>query len=118
MKRLSRLFSAWKGGSGRRGAPPPPDPSQPMRVDARGEKLVDVLTSASGDRRVGITRDGAGLYRLRVETWAPDWDAMGIATWFQASDDGAFTDSLEKARSLAAERLRSADLEPANEPDA
>lgn len=108
MKRLTRLFSAWKGGPGRRGAPPPPDASHPIRVDVRGEKLVEVVTSPAGDLRIGITRDGAGLYRLRVETWAPDWDAMGVATWFQASDDGTFTDSLERARSLAAEHLRAA----------
>lgn len=105
MKRLTRLFRAWRGGPGRRGAPPPPDPSQPIRVDLRGEKIVEVLTSASGDRRVGITRDGSGMYRLRVETWAPDWEHMGVATWFQSGHEGSFTDSLERARSLAAEAL-------------
>jgi hypothetical protein len=77
-----------------------------MRVDQRGEKIVEVLTSATGDRRVGITRDASGIYRLRVETWAPDWEHMGIATWFQRGHEGSFTDSLERARSLAAEALR------------
>jgi hypothetical protein len=105
MKRLTRLFKAWKGGSGRSGAPPPPDLSQPIRVDIRGEKIVEVLTSATGDRRVGITRDASGIYRLRVETWAPDWEHMGVATWFQSGHEGSFTDSLERARSLAAEAL-------------
>jgi hypothetical protein len=105
MKRLTRLFRAWKAGSGRSDAPPPPDLSQPIRVDLRGEKIVEVLTSATGHRRVGITRDGSGIYRLRVETWAPDWEHMGIATWFQSGHEGSFTDSLERARSLAAEAL-------------
>ena len=106
MKRLTRLFRAWKGGSERSDAPPPPDPSQPIRVDGGGEKIVEVVTSATGDRRVGITRDGSGIYRLRVETWAPDWEHMGVATWLQNDLEGGFTDTLEKARSLAADALR------------
>ena len=106
MKRLTRLFSAWKGGSGGRGPAPPPDPSQPFRIDGRGEKLVEVSTSGSGQCRVGITRDSAGIYRLRVETWAPDWEHMGVATWLQRGSEGSFTDSLERARELAAECLR------------
>jgi hypothetical protein len=105
-RRLTRLFAAWKGGSGGRGPAPPPDPSQPIRIDGRGEKLVEVVTSASGHRRVGITRDGAGLYRLRVEAWAPDWDDLGVATWIQSDSEGSFADSLERARELAAECLR------------
>jgi hypothetical protein len=105
LKRVTRLFKAWKGGGGRRGGPPPPDPSQPIRVDRRGEKVVEVMTSPSGDRRVGITRESSGLYRLRVETWAPDWEHMGVATWFQSGDEGLFAEDLERARSLAAETL-------------
>ena len=105
MKRLTRLFKAWKGASRSHGPPPPPDPSQPLRIDLRGEKLVEVLTSSTGDRRVGITRDGSGIYRLRVETWAPDWEHMGVATWIQSGHEGSVTDSLERARSLAAEAL-------------
>jgi hypothetical protein len=105
MKRLTRLFKAWKGSPGRSAGPPPPDLSQPIRVDVRGEKIVEVLTSATGDRRVGITRDASGIYRLRVETWAPDWEQMRVATWLQSSHEGSFTDSLERARSLAREAL-------------
>ena len=105
MKRLTRLFTAWKGVSTSSSAPPPPDLSQPIRVDRGGEKVVEVLTSAAGDRRVGITRDGSGLYRLRVEAWAPDWETMRVATWIQSSHEGNFADSLERARSLAAETL-------------
>jgi hypothetical protein len=67
--------------------------------------VVEVLTSAAGDRRVGITRDGSGIYRLRVETWAPDWQTLRVATWLQSNHEGSFTDSLERARSLAAEIL-------------
>jgi len=106
MKRLTRLFSAWRGSGGGRGTAPPPDLTQPVRIDGRGEKLVEVLTSASGDCRVGITRDGAGIYRLRVETWAPDWEHVGVATWLQRGSEGSFADSLERARELAAEHLR------------
>jgi hypothetical protein len=105
VKRLTRLFTAWKRRSGRSGAPPPPDPSQPVRVDSKGEKIVEVLASANGGRRVGITRDASGIYRVRVETWAPDWEHLGVATWFQSGDEGSFADSLERARSLAAEAL-------------
>ena len=105
MKRLTRLFKAWKGSSGRSAAPPPPDLSQPIRVDLRGEKIVEVLTSSTGDRRVGITRDASGIYRLRVETWAPDWEHLGIATWIQSSQEVTYADSLERARSLAREAL-------------
>jgi hypothetical protein len=100
---MKRLFTAWRGGSAERGAMPPPDSTQPVRVDRSGEKLVEVLTSAGGHRRVGITRDGPGIYRLRVETWAPDWDTLGVATWIQSEHEGALADSLEQARSLAAE---------------
>ena len=74
-------------------------------MDGRGEKIVEVLISAAGNRRVAITRDGAGIYRLRVETWAPDWEHIGIATWFQSGHEGSFADSLERARLLAAESL-------------
>jgi hypothetical protein len=77
-------------------------------VDRGGEKVVEVLTSATGDRRVGITRDSSGLYRLRVETWAPDWEHLGVATWLQSGHEGSVTDSLERARSLAAEALEAA----------
>jgi hypothetical protein len=103
MSRMKRLFSAWRGGSAGRGAPPVPDSSQPVRVDGPGEKLIEVVTSAAGDVRVGITRDRAGLFRLRVETWAPDWESMGVATWLQRGDQGNVADSLEHARALAAE---------------
>jgi hypothetical protein len=106
MGRVKRLFSAWKGGSGGRGAPPPPDPGQPIRIDTAGEKLVEVLTSPDGRCRIGITRDRAGIFLLRVETWAPDWDDLGVATWLQRDNEGAFADSLEHARSLAREHLR------------
>src|SRR4030095_1602784 len=105
MKRLKRLVTAWKGHGAPGTAPPPPDQSQPVRVDGRGEKIVEVLTSKSGTRRVAITRDGAGMYRLRVETWAPDWEDMRIATWFQSGHEGSFADSLEQERLLAAESL-------------
>jgi hypothetical protein len=105
MKRLTRLFTAWKGGRAARGTAPPPDPNQPVRIDGRGEKLVEVLSSDSGRHRVGITRDSAGIYRLRVETWAPDWEEMGVATWLQLGSAGTFTDSLERARELAVEHL-------------
>ena len=106
---MKRLFTAWRGGSAERGAAPPPDSSQPVRVDRAGEKLLEVLTSASGDRRVGITRDGPGIYRLRVETWAPDWDTLGVATWIQGELEGALAESLEQARALAAEILGETD---------
>lgn len=105
MSRMKRLFSAWRGGSADRGGRPVPDTSQPVRVDRAGEKLLEVLTSASGDRRVGITRDGPGLYRLRVETWAPDWETLGVATWIQSEHEGALAESQEQARALAAEIL-------------
>lgn len=74
-------------------------------MDGSGEKLVEILPSASGSRRVAITRDGAGIYRLRVETWAPDWESLGVATWLQLAHEGSFTDSLQRARELAAEIL-------------
>ncbi len=115
MSRMKRLFSAWRGGSADRGGRPVPDASQPVRVDRAGEKLLEVLTSASGERRVGITRDGPGIYRLRVETWAPDWETLGVATWIQSGHDGALAESQEHARALAAEVLGEAGRDEADE---
>ena len=105
MSRLKRLYKAWRG-SGHDSSPaPPPDYAQPVRIDGAGEKLVEVLPSASGHRRVAITREGPGIFRLRVETWAPDWEALSVATWVQSTHEGSITDSLESARELAAEIL-------------
>ena len=104
MSRLKRLYKAWRGG-GHASSAPPPDHGQPVRIDRAGEKLVEVLPSPSGHRRVAITRDGPGIYRLRVEAWAPDWEALGVATWVQSAHEGSFADSLEQARAFAEEIL-------------
>jgi hypothetical protein len=104
MNRLKRLFTAWRADGQRSGQPPPPDAAVPVRVDGRGEKLVEVLSSTSGPWRVGITKDRAG-YRLRPETWGLDWELTGHASWFANEHLGTFCDSLERARELARECL-------------
>lgn len=104
MTRMKRLFSAWKDGGKARGAPPPPDLAQPVRTDSGKEKLVDVLTSEGGRHRVGITK-AAGLFRTYPESWAPDWETLGTATWLSNGHLGGFADSLERAREQAQEAL-------------
>lgn len=104
MARWKRLITAWKDGGRARGAVPPPDLGQPVRTDSGKEKLVEVLTSAGGRHRVGITKS-AGLFRIHPESWAPDWETLGTATWLSSGHLGGFADSLEAAREQAREAL-------------
>ena len=42
---------------------------------------MDVVYSQSGALRVGISKDAAGVHRLRAERWAAEWDLTGDAAW-------------------------------------
>ena len=114
MTRLKRLFTAWQGSRKERGLAPPPDPGQPVRTDSGRDKLVEVVASGDGRHRVGITRS-AGVFRLYAETWAPDWDTLGTATWLSHEHLSGFADSLENARESARETLHRMSGEPASE---
>jgi hypothetical protein len=104
MKRIKSVVSAWWYGLPP-GAAPPPDFAVPFRVPEQ-ETLVEVLRSPSRPMRVGITRDGKGIYRIYTEWWGEDWDLIGRAEWTGGgSHDGSFADSVDRARNLATERL-------------
>lgn len=105
MTRLKRLFTAWKDGGKDRGGCPPPDSAQPVRTDSGRDKVVEVLSSSDGRHRVAITKSG-GVYRLYVETWAPDWETLGVATWCSNAALASVADSLDRARDLAREAVR------------
>lgn len=105
MSRLKRLFSAWRHDRRGRTEAPPPDPSVPVAVDGRGERIVEVVSTPGGLHRIGIARDRAGLYRLYAETWALDWDSLRQAMWFRTGPVGSLSDSLEHARALAHQSL-------------
>lgn len=105
MKRIKRLFTAWRANGTREGQPPPPDFTIPLRVDGRSEKVVEVLESAHGPWRVGVTKDGSRIYRIRPETWGMDWELTGQASWFANGHLVSVSDGLEQAREQARECL-------------
>jgi hypothetical protein len=85
-------------------APPPPDTTPP--APAAGQSIVDVLYSPSEAERAVITCDVHGsVYRIHTEYWYTD--ERGAAFWCVPSryTPATFTDTAERARELARERL-------------
>jgi len=85
-------------------APPPPDTSVRFRhVD---EEEVECIYSLQRRYRVIISRDRAGRYRVHRERWnTGDWEVAKVAFWGDDDRMVTITDTVEKARELAAERL-------------
>jgi hypothetical protein len=77
---------------------------------AFGEDVVEVVYSPSRLYREVITRDRAGLFRVHDERWwvedPDDPDAAGAAFWCPYDRSASITDTIENARTLAAEALR------------
>jgi hypothetical protein len=116
MTRLKRLFTAWKDGGKDRGGLPPPDTTQPVRTDSGRDKVVEVVSSQDGRHRVAITK-GGGMFRLYPETWAPDWETLGVATWCSNGGLASVADSLETARDMARDAVRAMGGEPDDAPE-
>jgi hypothetical protein len=84
--------------------PPTPDLTAPTSHPEEHE--VERLHSRHGLYRVIISRDRAGLYRVRRERWATeDWGFGGAAFWCADDPETTITDSRENARQLAREKL-------------
>ena len=84
--------------------PPPPDTS--VRPTYVGEEAVECIYSPQRQYRVIISRDRAGRYRVRRERWnTSDWQVANIAFWYGDDSMVTITDTVERASSLAAERL-------------
>lgn len=85
------------------GPPPPPDIAQaPVFPD---QSIVETLHSASNEKRVFITIDTTGDYRIQYAWWdTSDWKEHGQAFWC-THNTGCHTDNLERARALARETL-------------
>jgi hypothetical protein len=88
---------------GDKGPPPPPDVEHlPSFADQR---IVETIYSDSKSRRVFITIDDTGDYRIHSEWWdISDWKEWGKAFWY-GHNTGSHTDNLERARELAREAI-------------
>lgn len=104
MDRVKRLFKAWRAGESSHGAAPLPDEAVPFRSPA-DEVLVEVVPSLSGAVRVGITKDRAGVFRLRSERWAPEFEVTGEAAWTPWEQLPRTGKSLGRARTIAQDWL-------------
>jgi hypothetical protein len=107
MNWFERLIEGWHQRKERRRQAPPPALEVPFTAYRASEELVEVVVSPAGTERAGITRDERGVYRVYTERWAEDWDFTGCAEWTgSGGHDGSLTDTLDRARIVARERLR------------
>lgn len=70
--------------------------------------LIRTVTSESGKYRVEIEQRSEAAYRLRLIKWTEEWvDGYGKVAefWEDVSGSATFTDTLESAERLAAEKL-------------
>jgi hypothetical protein len=104
MERAKRLFKAWRGGASDHGAAPLPDETTPFLAPA-DEALVDVVYAQSGALRIGISKDAAGVHRLRAERWAPEFEVTGVAAWAPHEQLAKTGKSVDRARTIAHEWL-------------
>jgi hypothetical protein len=86
------------------GPPPLPDVAhQPTFPDQR---IVETLYSDSKQERAFITVDETRSFRIYVQWWdTSDWKYWQKAFWY-GHGSGSHTDTIERARNLAAEALR------------
>lgn len=105
MERAKRLFKAWRGGESQHGTAPLPDETVVFMPPA-DEALVDVVYSQSGALRVGISRDAAGVHRLRTERWSPEFEVTGVAAWSAHEQLPRTGKSIGRARAIAHEWLQ------------
>jgi hypothetical protein len=96
--RVARLLAS----VGRPAAVPPPN--KVALLDDPAQRVLEVRYSHDDTRRVIITQDGSGIFRVHEHLWdASDWDVGGTPYW--AYHHTAHTDTLQKARTLADEAL-------------
>jgi hypothetical protein len=94
---LRRLFTRDFG--------PPPSPDLAHQPSIPGQTIVEILYSDSKQGRAIITRDGSGVYRIHIQFWdTSDWSAGYGARW-AGGGSSSFTDTVERARTLAQEEL-------------
>ena len=86
------------------GPPPPPDlGNQPSLA---GQRIVEIVYSDSKQARAFITVDETDSYRIVVQWWdTSDWKDWQKAFW-NGRESNSLTDSLARARELAAEALK------------
>ena len=87
-----------------RSDPPPPDTSASFRHVE--EEEIECLYSPRRQYRVVISRDHQGRYRVHRQRWdISDWDVANVAFWSEDDQMATITDTIESARTFAAERL-------------
>jgi hypothetical protein len=70
------------------------------------EEPVETVYSPSKAFRAAITVDSRGAYRIHLELWDTDgWPLGEAAHWCACNRGATFVDTLERARTLAQERL-------------
>ena len=85
---------------------PSPSPDLKHRPSYCSESVVEVL-HGFGEYRAVLTHDGQSLFRVRIEHWDTSaWGDAGVAQWLDAGGTTTIVDTLERARLIAAERLR------------
>jgi hypothetical protein len=103
LRRLRRLLLSDFG--------PPPSPDETDLPTFSGEKVVETIYSEGRERRLFVTQDDRGIYRVYVQWWdTSDWQAGYGARWAGGRSSG-LSDSIEMAREMANETLRSTPLQ-------
>ncbi len=70
------------------------------------EKVIKIVFSRTNERRVVITQDRNGQYRVRAEYWClSDFEYIGEEYWAQDDRFTTITDTIETAQKLAKEAL-------------
>jgi len=84
---------------------PPPDTTHTPRYVSQA--VVEVIYAKDPQYRAVLTRDAEGRLRVRCEIWDTfEWEYQGKGFWREISPGATITDTLERARELASERLR------------
>jgi hypothetical protein len=85
-------------------APPPDRTHTPQYVS---QSVVEIIYAKDPKYRAVLTRDRKNLLRVRCQVWDTlDCEYTGHGFWREISKGATITDTVERARSLAAERLR------------
>ena len=80
-----------------------------MEATYQGHSVVESHYSASGRFRAIITQHPAGHFNVHREHWdISGWEAGGTPAWVPAGGGAIIGDTIERARTLAAEALRNA----------
>ena len=84
-----------------------PRPDTQLGPDHYGQAVVESHYSPSKRYRAIITRGADGVFRVHREQWETSgWHVGGTPAWVPAAGGAHLSDTIERARSLAAEALR------------